>query len=87
MTNLKTILFAVLLVCLLVIPLDACQSEYESETGGEVTNAEEARDTVMDYLHEIEPANIPASSLTWSRESIAPENLLGSTTELYKSDG
>jgi hypothetical protein len=87
MTNLKTILFAVLLVCLLVIPLGACQSEYESETGGEVTNAEEARDTVMDYLHEIEPANIPANGLTWSEEGIAPEGLVGSTTKLYKSDG
>jgi hypothetical protein len=42
---------------------------------------------VMDYLHEIEPANIPANGLTWSEEGIAPEGLAGSTTKLYKSDG
>jgi len=48
--NTMKLLLSISLICLLIVPLGACQSEPDTEPTGNIDNAEAARDAAIEYL-------------------------------------
>ena len=75
------------IMCLVALLIGACKSEPAPAEGLEVNNAGDARNAVLDYLHEQKVQGVPGDEADWQETDITPEGLVGKTTKMFTFAG